>query len=205
MPVTLEPIPGINLTYEDADILLTWQKLWIDYVQWMRNHLLSVLENLPGQNATETELYLNQPAAIHDELRKYFDDEMAHQYLNVVSKFTAGNWNLTNAYKYKDKTAIDIAISQWYQTADELATFYAKYFQNIDISHWKQLVYEYLNLKIQQINALANGNYDLEVDLYNQIEDRAIEIGNHIATSIIVMQHQKNEAPAPQKECIRKY
>ena len=45
----ITPIPGIDFNNEDINILLTWQKLWLDYVQWMRNHLLSVLENIPAK------------------------------------------------------------------------------------------------------------------------------------------------------------
>ena len=145
-----------------------------------------------GQRAVDTELYLEQPKAVFNELSKYLGDEVAQQYLNVVSVFSAGNWRLTNAYKNRDATAIDISISQWFQAADELASFYAKYFTHLDEAEWRKLVYDYLNLKIKEINAFTNGNYDLEIDLYNQIEDKAIEIGNNMALSIIKMQHQKN-------------
>lgn len=190
----ISPIPGIYLTYEDVNILLYWQKLWLDYVQWMRNHLLGALENIPGQSAVETELFLEQPAVIYSELRKYIGDEEAQQYLNVVSRFTAENWNLTNAYKNNDKIAIDLITSQWLKAADELAAFYAKNFKHLDETQWSNLVYEYLNLRIKEINALIVGDYDLEIKIYNQLENKAIELANNIAISIIEMQHQKNES-----------
>ena len=200
----MTPIPGINLTYEDATILLNLQKLWLDYVQWMRNHLISVLENIPGQNAVDSQLFLEQPKAIYNELRKYLGDEVAQQYLNIVSRFTQGNWRLVTAYKNNDKIGIDLSISQWFQVGDELASFYFKNFNHLDEIQWRSLVREYLDLKIKEINALSNGNYDPEIMLYNQVENKAIEISYNMAIGIIKKQHQKNESPTIERVYLQK-
>ncbi len=196
MPTAITPIPGINLTYDDLNILLTFQKLMLDQVQWLRNHLIGVLENIPSQTAIETKLFLELPVAEYNELRKYTSDEVAHQFMNIVVRFTLGNWRLTNAYKNEDTYVIDMSISQWNQTADELVAFFAENFQYLEETQWRNLVYELLNLKIEEINALVNGDYNLEIKLYDQIENKAIEIGNNMALSIIEMHHHKKESLA---------
>ncbi len=190
---TITPIPGIDLTYEDVNIFLNIQKLYLDYVQWVRNYLLSVLENTPGQSATGSRLLLQLYTQIYNELIKYLSEEKVQQYLDIIYRFEEGNWSLATAYKSNDKTAIDLSIKQWYEVADEYARFLYENFNNLDEIQWKNILYEYLNLKIKQVNAIVNGNYELEVKLYNQIEDVAVEFANNMAIGIIKMQHKKNK------------
>lgn len=193
--ITIPPIPGVDLTYEDVNILLEIQKLYLDYVQWIRNYLLSVLRNAPGQSAAGSRLLTQLSLEIHDELIKYLSHEKVHQYLDIVDRFERGNWNLANAYKTNDKIVIDFIVNQWFQLADEYAKFLYENFNNLNEMQWKDILYRYINLKIQEVNAFANGNYDLEINLYDQVEDIAVEFANSMAAAILKMQHQKNQSP----------
>ncbi len=192
---TITPIPGIELTYEDANILLNLQRLYLGYVQWVRNYLLSVLENVPGQSATGSRFLFQMSREIYNELIKYMSEEKVQQYLDIIYRFEVGNWSLATAYKNNDKTAIDISIQQWFQVADEYAKFLYENFNTLDEMQWRNLLYEYLDTKIKEVNAFTSGNYDLEIKLYDQIEDIAVEFANNMAMGIIKMQHMKNEPP----------
>lgn len=192
---TITPIPGIDLTYEDANILLNIQRLYLDYVQWVRNYLLSVLENVPGQSAVGSQLLIQLSGKIYNELIKYLSEDKVRQYLDIIYRFEVGNWGLATAYKNNDKTAIDLIIKQWFQVADEYAKFLYENFNTLDETQWRDLLYEYLNLKIKEVNAFTSGNYDLEIKLYDQIEDIAVEFANNMAKGIITKRHQKNESP----------
>jgi hypothetical protein len=191
---TLPPIPGINLTNEDVNILLDIQKLYLDYVQWVRNYLLSVLENVPGQSAAASRYSIQMSKEVYDALIKYISEEKVLQYLDIIYRFEQGNWTLATAYKNNDKTAIDITINQWLQVADEAAKFLYENFNNIDETQWKDILHRYLNLKIKEVNAFTSGNYDLEINLYDQIEAVAVEFATNMALGIIKKQHQKNKS-----------
>jgi len=192
---TITPIPGIDLTYENANIFANIQRLYLDYVQWVRNYLLSVLENVPDQSAAGSRFSIQMSKEIYNALIKYISEEKVLQYLDIIYKFESGNWSLANAYKTNDKIGIDLTIKQWFKVADEYAKFLYENFNNLDEMQWRDILYRYLNLKIQEVNAFASGNYDLEIKLYDQVEDIAVEFANSMATAIIKMQHQKNESP----------
>jgi hypothetical protein len=189
---TITPIPGIDLTYEDADILLNIQKLYLGYIQWVRNYLLSVFENASNQSATGSQLLIHMSSEIYNGLAGYLGKEKAQQYVDIIYRFEEGNWSLVNAYKNNDKIAIDLITRQWFHLADEYAKFIYENFNNLSETQWKDIVYKYINLKIQEVNALSSGNYDLEIKVYNQLQDMAEEFANNAAIGIIKKRHQKN-------------
>lgn len=186
----VNPVPGIeNLTYEDVNILLNIQRLWIKIIQWRRNYLYSVLENHPAQSAVGTRFYIKLQEEIYNEIKKYFSEEQSQQFLNLFSGLIEVNWQLLNAYKNNDTTTIDFIISQWYLTADKLAAFLATVNKYLDETQLRTLLYDYINLKINQIIALLNSNYDLEIEIYDEIEDKVVQIASYIAMGIIAMRH----------------
>ena len=189
----ITPISGIGLTYDDANILLNIQRLYLGYIQWVRNYLLSVFENAPNQSATGSQLLIHMSSDIYNGLVNYIGKEKAQQYVDIIYRFEQGNWALANAYKNNDKAVIDIIKEQWFQLADEYAKFIYENFNNLSEMQWKDIVYKYINLKIQEVNALSNGNYDLEIKVYNQLQDMAGEFANNAAIGIIKKRHRINE------------
>jgi hypothetical protein len=184
------PIPGIdNLTYEDANVLLKFQKLWIETITWLRNAFHSALGNLPDQSATETQLFQKLPTDIFNEFKQYFSEEESQQFLNYYYRLISDSWQIVSAYKGNDKTAIDLSIAQWNQTADELATFLARINKYWDENQLKTLFHNYLNFIINVITAFLNGNYDLETKMYDELQNIAIQIASYMAMGIIKMQH----------------
>jgi hypothetical protein len=51
-----------------------------------------------------------------------------------------------------------------------------------------------MNLKNRAVNAYISGNYDLEINLYDQIEAVAVEFATNMALGIIKKRHQKKES-----------
>jgi hypothetical protein len=188
----ITPMPGIDLTYEDANILLSIQRLYLSYIQWVRNYLISAFQNAPNQSATGSQLLLHLSSEIYNGLASYLGKEKAQQYVDIIYRFEDDNWALVNAYKNNDKTAIDLIVKQWFQLADEYAKFIYENFNNLSEAQWKDIVYKYINLKIQDVNALSSGNYDLEIKLYDQMQDMSEEFANNAAIGIIKKRHQKN-------------
>ena len=182
------PVAGIeNLTYEDANILLNIQKLWTEIVHWMRSFIHSVLENRPDQSAIGTRLFLKLPTDLYNEFRKYFSEEESKQFLDITSRLISANWPLLIAYKNNDKTAIDLSTAQWYQIADELAAFLARVNKYFNENQLKTLLHDYINLKIKEIIAFVHGDYGMETEIYDEIEDKVIQIASYMAMGIIAM------------------
>ena len=182
----ITPVPGIeSLTYEDIGILLNIQRLWMELVEWIRNFFHSALGNLPDQSAVANQLFMRLPTEIYDEFKKYYSEAEAQQFLNIVSRMVASNWQLASAYKSKDKTAIDLSTAQLYQIADELAAFFAGVNQYLNEAQLKTMLHEYVNLRIKEIVAFLNGNYEQELKIYEEINDYAVRLANYTAMGIV--------------------
>ncbi len=186
----VSPIPGIkNLTYEDANTLLNFQSLWTEIIHWVRSFLHTVLGNLPEQRAIGNRLFRELPEHIYNEFSKYFNEEESRQVMNLMSSLILTNWRLITSYKNKDTMAVNLSIAEWYETANELAAFLAtinKYYDKIQL---RDLLYEYLRLKVSVMNAYLNGNHDLEMQIFDEIEDKVAQIANYMAMGIIAMRH----------------
>ncbi|HYE69620.1 MAG TPA: hypothetical protein VEA58_13465 [Anaerovoracaceae bacterium] len=151
---TITPIPGVaNLTYEDVAILMNFEQLWIENVFWLRNFFRSSLANRPDLTTVTNRMFQTIPLDFYNEFSKYFGPEDSQKFLNIFSRLTITNWQLINAYKSNDQTAIDANTVQWYQISEELSEFLASVNKFWDADQLKSMFREYIQFKIQEIIA----------------------------------------------------
>lgn len=172
-------------TYEEVQILMNFVILWLEIIHWTRSLIQGVIGNLPEQSSIGKELFLKLPSDFYNEFNKYYTDEEAQEFLNIITNLISDNWQLTNAYKNKDALSVEISKNQLYQVADRLSEFLARVNTYFDYDEIKKLLYGYIELKNNEIKALATGNYDLETQIFEQIEEQAILIGTYMAMGTI--------------------
>lgn len=172
-------------TYEEVQILMNFVILWFEIIHWTRSLIQGVIGNLPEQSSIGKELFLKLPSDFYNEFNKYYTDEEAQEFLNIITNLITDNWQLTNAYKNKDALSVEISKNQLYQVADRLSEFLARVNTYFDYDEIKKLLYGYIELKNNEIKALATGNYDLETQIFEQIEEQAILIGTYMAMGTI--------------------
>ncbi len=184
------PLPGLeNLTYEDVNILLNIQRLWLEAVQLTRSFFQNALKSRPEQSAEGTRLFLKLPEKINTEFKKYYSQEDSYQFLSMISKLISGYWQIVTAYKNSDTAAINSSTAQWHQAANELAEFLARINKYYDENQLKVLLHDYISLGIEEIIALLNNDYELENKIYEEMQDKAVQIANFIAMGVIARRH----------------
>jgi len=72
-----------------------------------------------------------------------------------------------------------------YQSADSLARFFAQINIYWDEGQWKNLLYQYVRMKIEEIVAIASNDFQKEVEVYDRVEDLTAIMGNYMARGII--------------------
>jgi len=194
----LTPIPGVaNLTYGDAAILMNFEQLWIENVFWMRSFFRSALTNRPDLVTVTNRVFQGIPLDFYNEFSKYFGPEDSQQFLNIFSRLVITNWQLVNAYKSNDQADIDASTVQWYQIANELSDFLASVNKYWDANQLKSLFDEYIQLKIREIIAFLNEDYELESKIFTEIESKAIRLATYLAMGIVARQAQVRMRPQP--------
>lgn len=181
-----------NLTAEEVNILLKFQNLWIEIVHWVRSYYHTVFGNLPEQRSIGSRLFVELPTDQYNEFKKYFNEEEAQEFGDISSRFITINWQLANAYKSKDKISMDLITAEYYRMADEFAAFLARVNKYYDEAQLKALFYDHIRHKINEIIALINGDYDLEMKIFGELSDTAASIGIYLALGIIAMRRDRN-------------
>jgi hypothetical protein len=186
----ITPVPGVeNLTYQDAATLLNIQRLWLELVEWIRHFFHCALESRPDQTAIGNYLFISLPTEIAREFKKYYSEAESQRFLDIISRMIGTNWQLATAYKNKDKTAIDLSTDRLYQTADELAEFLAGINPYLEEAQLKEMLHEYVRLRIRDVVALLDGNYESEIQIYEEIEKIVVRLSNYTAMGIIAQRH----------------
>lgn len=181
-----EIVPGFPyLTYEQMNILFNYQRLWTQLATWMRSFIFSTFEESENLPAVTTRLFEKLLLDFYNAFRIFYGVDLSQQFLNALTKFLSNAWQLVNAYKNDDTSLINSSTIQWYQSADELARFLAQVNFYWNEGQWRNLFYQYIRLKIQEIIAIRGGNYEQEIEIYDRIEDLTTIMGSYMARGII--------------------
>lgn len=186
-------VSGIDyLTAEEVNILLAFQNIWIDTAHWVRSFYHTVFGNLPEQRSIGTRLFVGLPMDLYNEFKKYFNEEEAQEFKDIVSRFITINWQLANSYKSKDHISIDFTAAEYYRIAEEFAAFLARVNKYYDENQLKALFNDHIKLKINEIIALTTGDYDLEMKIFDELKETGATIGINMALGIIAMRRNQN-------------
>jgi hypothetical protein len=177
--------PDDKYTFEQMNMLIHAQRLWIQFASWMRTFMLNTLENSNCLPAVTTRLYEQIPLDLYNVFLVFYGEEIAQQFLNLFSRFIHNTWPMLEAYKSGDQEAINASAVQWYRTADDLATFLAKNNIYWNEDQWKSLLYQYIRSYIQEIIAYLGGDYEQEIAIYENLEDISSRMAGYMARGII--------------------
>lgn len=181
----LAAIPGVeNLTYEEMNIIAEFQRAWIRVAFWMRAFFKSSLEDSEDLPAITAQLF-QLPADFYNLFRPHFSEEDSQQLYNILYDLVYTNYKLVNGYKNNDRATLDSSTVQWYQGAIQLSAFLASIDKYWDEALWNSLLSQYGKLKIEEIIAYYNKEYEKEIQIYNSLENNAVLIGRYMARGII--------------------
>jgi len=196
----LMPIPGIDcLTYDDVNLLLRNQKLWVELVIWMRTLFHSFFENQPQLSVVIARVFQQLPLDFFNEFSRHFGPEQSQRFSDLFTRLITANWQMVNAYKENNQAAIDESVVQWYRVADEMASFLASVNPHWDELQIRNMLYEYIQLKIQEIMAFLSGDYELEMRVFEELKNEVIRISANLAAGIIAKRPQRPPQQLPQR------
>lgn len=172
------------VTYEQLNTLITFLKLWTQLSMWLRSVLVSTVGNLDNKEAVVYELF-NVPNNFYNVFKVFYGPLISQQFQNLLTSFITRAWNLIEALKDGNNELVNKSTSQLYQTADELASFLSQINVYWDERQWKNLLYQFIKLFIDEIIAMLSGNYEQEIQIYNRLDDVTDIMGSYMARGII--------------------
>lgn len=172
------------LTYDQLNIMITVQKLWIRFAMWIRTYLRALIYDTRNLNLN-TNMINSLPSEVYNLFSIFFGTEIAENMKNLFFQFFQVMMQVAEAMKYGDQISTDARIIKWYQVADEISSYLARINVYWDENQWKYLIYEYIKLKTGEINAIIQGDDEAERELYDLVENVNFLMSNYMARGMI--------------------
>jgi hypothetical protein len=182
----VRPDPQPLLTYEQVNIITSFERLWAQIAVWTRAFFLSSLYNLPDQQEVAKRLY-SLPMDFSSIMSSYYGTDSSKKFVNLLTVFLTCCVGLVEGMKKKDQELVDMSTVQWYQCADNIAKFLSSINVYWDENQWRNLLNQYMKMKIDEIVATMNGEYARQIELYQSMEDITFIIGSYMARGILAM------------------
>lgn len=176
---------GTNyLTFEQMNTIINYQKLWSNLSMWMRSYVYSRLGDHSNLSAVANRLY-SIPTELYNLLILFYGPEITQNIVNYFLTFVISATSVIDGIKNNDTEVISSNTRQCYQNAANFAEFLARINAYWGVSQWENLLYQYIQLKIEQIIAIAQGNYPREIIIHDTVDNITSIMGTYMASGII--------------------
>lgn len=189
--LTLPYDKGLTFTFEQMNINIMFQRLWMQLADFMKDYINAILFSLPNTEAIAERLF-KMPDDFYNDLLVFYGPEIANKVSELLTNFLASSSQVVEGVKSNNQELVDKSVREWYQNADILAGFLDSINLFWDTGQWRNLLYQYIYLKTSMIMAIATRNYKLELQIYERIIDLVSIMGTYMARGLIAYQLQQN-------------
>lgn len=180
------------LTYDQLNIMIAVQKLWLKISILVREYIRAAIFNTPNLNSTSNKILIGLPSEVYNFFSIFYGTINAQILKDLFFNFIKSMMAVVEAIKYGDNILAGSRVTNWYQTADKIAGFLASINVFWDENQWKFLLYEYIKLKIDEINTLRNSDYEQDMEQFDIIENASFLMASYMARGIISSNLQQN-------------
>lgn len=158
--------------------------LWEQHVAWTRLAIISLVFGLTDVNFV-LERLLRNPKDFETALVPLYGKDRAAKFSDLLTSHLVIASELIKAAKAGDNTAVQNFEKQWYSNADEIAKFLAEINPNWSEEKWREMLHQHLSLTEQEAVTMLQGNYPKSIQLYDEIEQQALEMSDEMTRGII--------------------
>lgn len=158
--------------------------LWEQHIVWTRLTIISMIKGLPDV-ALVTKRLLQNPVDFKGVLKRFYGDEIASQFSDLVKSHLVIAAQLVKAAMAGDNKAATDAEKIWYANADEIAVFLSRINPYWSQENWKTMLYEHLRMtKSEAVGILTNKSEESIIE-YDEIEKEALMMADMMSDGII--------------------
>ena len=160
------------------------RKLWEDHVTWTRLAIISIVDELPDQEATVARLLSNQDD-IGNAIAPYYGREAGDRLTALLREHITGAAELLAAAKSGDSGAVERSSAAWYRNGDDVADFLAA--ANLDA--WPKdvlrgMMRTHLDDTLAEATHRMKGEHEAEVRVYDKIHDHILVMADALSDGI---------------------
>ncbi|KZE39441.1 acetylglutamate kinase [Bhargavaea cecembensis] len=158
--------------------------LWEQHIAWTRMTIISLVFDLPDTEFVITRL-LRNAEDMGNALRPYYGDRNADRYAELIKEHLTIAASLVKAAKAGETEKAEQIERDWYRNADEITDFLSSLNPYIDKEELRKMLYEHLSLTKLEAVCMIVKNFELEIEVFEQIETAALQMSDMISDAII--------------------
>lgn len=183
--------PGFNqpfttgecISFDQMTILYYIKIFWLEMTTWTRAYIISRAVNSDYANKAYEKLR-QVPIQYGNLMKTIFNEEMVDQNLQLIYKHIDLMNNLITALMNNNQEEVNNTVQILYQNSDETAAMLAQMNPNLDQNQWSAILHNLLRSTIDEITSFLTGDYERNIDVYQQLIDQTEQISNTFTESL---------------------
>jgi len=154
--------------------------LWEQHVYWTRMTIISIINELPDEEAT-TKRLLRNAKDFAEAFKPFYGANAAHEFGSLLTDHLVIAGELVKAAKAGNTDGVASAEKRWYANADEIVSFLADINCFWSKEHMRRMWYKHLSLTKSEAIAILSKNYVKGISIFAQIEEEALMMADDFA------------------------
>jgi len=158
--------------------------LWEQHVYWTRMTIISIVNELPDEEATTNRL-LRNAKDFEMLFNHFYGHRAAHEFGSLITDHLVIAAELVKAAKAGQSQAAADAEKRWYANADDIVCFLAHINPYWPKKCMRQMWYKHLSLTKAEAVAIIAKDYTKSIAIFEQIEEEALMMADIFANGIV--------------------
>lgn len=182
--------------YGTTNLLINLRNLWLDLAIWTRNYMVSIISGFGNANSVGERLY-RIPIDFYGRLQMIFGSQRAQGFVNLLSQHIVLMMNTVGSMKNRDNDALNQNTQLLYQNSKDIAGYLVGLNPYWTTTQWNTLLEQYINMTLQEMVALASGDFERDIDIFDRITYYTVFLADYLTEGIVQYITFKQEPPAP--------
>nr|WP_240793368.1 acetylglutamate kinase [Psychrobacillus vulpis] len=147
--------------------------------------ITSIVFNLPDLQVVQERL-LRNATDMGNSIRPFYGDQTADRYTELLMEHLVLAAELVTAAVKGDAKKAKEKEKEWYRNADDIAVFLSSINPYLSKEEVQKMFYTHLALTKNEAVSMIQKKYKESVQLFDQIEEQALEMADMISGAIIM-------------------
>ena len=175
---------GLEMTSGQLNLIFRSREIWRDLGTWISTYIISIYAGFGSQEAVLQKLN-RIPIEFGNILRLIFGEQDAEKYTSFLSDFIRLLVSFVTAQINGDSTTVNEVTMKLYQNADQIAVFLSQINPYWQESEWKNLLYQFIGITIEESTTLLNKEYINNIDAYDKMLAQTSILGDYYSQGLL--------------------
>lgn len=164
------------------------QRLWLEHVYWTRLLIISILNCLKDQQATQERL-LKNPDDLGCLFGRFYGPEAKKVITDLLTEHLVIGAKLVTAYRDNNCQEIEKLNKSWYENADKMAHAFACLNPCFAKKDLRDMFYMHLDLTKNEVSLRLQCKYQEDVINFDKLQDEILTMSDYFTCGIVNQMH----------------